>query len=99
MGSQVPSPTHVSKSQHGGKVPTFEPRETTKLWLIVVRIGFLIFYAKVFTGLVLRVGSCFLLAQLSIQVPSLTFTKSCHVCTHVILGTWDSGLGASCGKW
>ena len=27
---QVPSPTHVSKSQHGGKVLTFEPQETIK---------------------------------------------------------------------
>ena len=28
IGSQVLSPTHVSKYQHGGKVPTFEPQET-----------------------------------------------------------------------
>ena len=28
--SRVPSPTHVSKSQHGGKVPTCEPQVTIK---------------------------------------------------------------------
>ena len=28
--SQVSSPTHASKSQNGGKVPTFEPQETIK---------------------------------------------------------------------
>ena len=38
-GSQVPSPTHVSKSQHGGKVPTFEPQETIKIWLIIIKVG------------------------------------------------------------
>jgi hypothetical protein len=47
------------KSQHGGKVPTFEPQESTKIWLIVIKIESLIFYAKVLMGLVLRVGSCF----------------------------------------
>ena len=31
MRSQIPSPTYLSKSQHGGKVPTFEPHETTKI--------------------------------------------------------------------
>ena len=30
MGSQDPSPTHVTKSQHGGKVPTLESRELVK---------------------------------------------------------------------
>jgi hypothetical protein len=35
MGFQAPSPTYASKSQHGGIVPTFEPQETIKLWLII----------------------------------------------------------------
>jgi hypothetical protein len=39
MGSQVPSPSHVSKSQHGGKVPTFEPQETIQIWLISIKVG------------------------------------------------------------
>lgn len=34
MGSQNPSPTHIGKSQHGGKkVPTFESQEPTKVSL------------------------------------------------------------------
>ena len=32
----VPSPTHVNKSQHGGKALTFEPKETTKVWLVSI---------------------------------------------------------------
>ena len=42
MGSQVPSPTHVSEvSQHGGEVPVFELKIlldllTTIKWIIVV---------------------------------------------------------------
>ena len=31
------TPTHVSKSQHGGKVPTCEPQVTTKIWLIITK--------------------------------------------------------------
>jgi hypothetical protein len=31
----VPSPTRLSLSQHGGKVPTFEPREIIKRWLVI----------------------------------------------------------------
>ena len=33
----VPSPTHVSKSYHGGHVPTFEPQKIIKLWLIIIK--------------------------------------------------------------
>ena len=39
MGSQVPSPTHVSKSHYGGKVPTFEPQETIEVWLMIIKVG------------------------------------------------------------
>ena len=37
MESQVPS--HVSKSQHGGKIPTFEPQAIMKIWLIIIKGG------------------------------------------------------------
>ena len=30
----VPSPAYVSKYQHRGKVATFEPQETIKLWFM-----------------------------------------------------------------
>ena len=42
----VPSPTHVSKSQHGGKVPILEPQATTKIWLIIIKVGSWLIYAK-----------------------------------------------------
>ena len=28
----VPSPIHVNKLQHGGKVPTFEPQEIVRVY-------------------------------------------------------------------
>ena len=49
------------KPQHGGKVLSFEPQETVKMWLIIIQVRSLLFYAKIITGLVLRVGSSFLL--------------------------------------
>ena len=51
----VPSPTYVSKSQHGGKVPTFEFQETIKIWFIFIEVSLLSFYANIL-GLILRVG-------------------------------------------
>ena len=38
MGSQIPSPTHVNKSRHGGKVPTFEPLEIIKVCFISIKV-------------------------------------------------------------
>ena len=42
----VPRPTRVSKSQHEGKLPTFEPREITKTWLFIINSWMLIFLQK-----------------------------------------------------
>ena len=79
----VPSPTHVSKSQHGGKVPTFEPQETIKIWLIIFK-----------AGLVLRFGSSFLLDSTlnASPKPHLRKVLSCRHPCH----TWDLGLGTPC---
>ena len=52
MGSQVWSPTHVHKSQHGDKVSTFEHQET---------IVDLDYFMQEILGLVFIVGSSFLL--------------------------------------
>jgi hypothetical protein len=46
MGSQVPSPTYDSKSQHGGKVPTFEAQETIKCMVHGHQSWILIFLCK-----------------------------------------------------
>ena len=35
---KVPSLTHVSKSQHGAKVPTCEIQVITKIWFIVIEV-------------------------------------------------------------
>ena len=84
MGSQVPSPIHVSESQHGGKVPTFEPQETIKIWLSIIKVGSWSFYAKTFTGLVLRVGSSFLFN------PPLNTTPKAHLQIMSCVAMWAS---------
>ena len=33
---QVPLLTHVITSQYGGKVPTFEPQQTIKIWVKII---------------------------------------------------------------
>ena len=44
----VPSlrPIHVSKSQHEGKVPTFEPQEIIKITFIIIKVRSLIILCK-----------------------------------------------------
>ena len=85
--SQVPSPTYISKSQHGGKVPIFEPQEIIKIWLVIIKGRSWLFYAKNFTRLVLTVGSRFLLD------PTLNTSPEPHLqkvlpCGHPC-HTWD----------
>ena len=88
MGSQVPSPTHVSKSQHGGKVPPFELQETIETWLIIIKIWSKLFWCKYICRVVFQeLSLAFCSTQLTTQVPSLTSKKCCHVGIHVILGT------------
>ena len=87
--SQVPSPTHVSKSQHGDKVPIFEPQESISIWLIIIKFRSWLFYAKIFTDVIWELGLTFCLTQLSTQDMSLTFKKCCHVDIHVMHGTWE----------
>ena len=91
MGSQVPSPMHANKPQHEGKIPTLEPQETIKFWLVIIKIRSSLFYAKIFMGLVLRAGSCFLLNLILNTSPKPRLQKvllSRHPCH-----TWDLGLG------
>ena len=89
--TRVPSPTHVSKSPHGGKVFTCESQWSLKIWLIIIKVRFWLFYANIFMGL--RVKSWLCSIQLATQIPSLTFKKCCHVGIHVIVGTHDLELG------
>ena len=51
--SQVPLML-ARKSQHGRKVPNFEPQETIKIGLNMIKVIFLFFYGKTSMGLVLR---------------------------------------------
>jgi hypothetical protein len=82
IGSQAL--THVTESQHGGKVPTFEPQGTIE---ISIKVGSWLFYEKGFVGLVLRIGPSFCSTQLSTQVPSPHLQKCCHAGIYVILGS------------
>jgi hypothetical protein len=62
MGSQVPSPTHVSKSQHGGEDPTFEAKGTVKVWSIIIEVISLIILSKNICGICVE-GRVYLFAQ------------------------------------
>jgi hypothetical protein len=94
MDSQVSQSTHGSKSQYGGKVPTFSPQETIQKWLMMIKVRSWLFWAKTCAWVVLRVGSSFLLDPLSTQVPSLNLQKVLP-CRHPC-HTWDLGLGTMC---
>ena len=89
----VPSPSHVSKSQHGGKAPTFQPQETNKIWFIFIKVGIWLFYAKKLK-LILSTGSWFFLDPTLITCPKSYLQKvlpcrhSCHI--------WDLRLGSPC---
>ena len=72
MGSQVPL---MLTSPNMEVVLTFEPQETIKIWLVIIKVGLWLFYAKIFTGLVLRVGSSFLLDPTLNTPPKPHFQK------------------------
>ena len=91
IGSQVQSPIYVSKSQHGGKVPTFEPQETIQTWYKIIKVGSLIFYANMYIETMFGVGFSFLLDPTLNTSPKSCFQKWCHVGIYVILGTWALG--------
>ena len=56
------------------QVPTFcEPRDTIKMWLVIAKVGYWLFYATIFAGFVLRVGYCFLLN------PTLNTSSKPHI--------------------
>jgi hypothetical protein len=52
MGSQVPSPIHVSgeSQQERQSLQTIELLETIKTWISIIEVGSGLFYAKVCTG-------------------------------------------------
>ena len=90
MGSQVPMPTHVNKSQHGGKVPTFElmnPVKYDSYW-------HLYYFTQKILGLVLQVGSSFLLNP-TINTSPMPHLQKVLPCRHPC-HTWALGLGTPC---
>ena len=92
--SQVPSPTRVTKSQHGGKVSTSEHQGTIKIRLINIEVGSGLIYAEVFAGLGLRVGSSFL-ARPHSQHKSQASSSNVLSCRHPC-HSWDWGFGVPC---
>ena len=83
----VPSPTRVTESQ------TCEPQDTIKIWWNINKGRSWLYHAKKFVGLVLRVGSSFLLTQFSTQVTGhLQKVLPCRYPCH----TWGLGFGTPC---
>ena len=83
MGSQVPSATHVNKSQQEGKVPTFEPREPTRARFMLDPY----YSMQKLSGLVLRVGSNLMLDLALNTSPKSHLQKvlPCRYSSHI----WD----------
>ena len=81
--------TWSPKSQHRGKVPTFEPPKTIEIWLTIIKVGFGVFCVKTFVRLVLRVGSSFLLKPTLNTSLKPHFQKVLSCRHHIVLG----GLG------
>ena len=98
MGSQVPKSTLMLASpQQGDKSSNVSTsRKSIRIWFINMKGISWLFYIKIFSGLVLGVGSSFLLDPTLNTSPKPHLQKvlpcghSCH--------TWDLGLG-TCVKW
>ena len=92
FNSSVMNPTHISKPQREGKVSTFKPQETIKIWYIIIKVGSCLFYAKLFMVLVLRVGSSFLLDPTLHTSPKPHLQKNVAMwvsLSYLGLRTWD----------
>ena len=85
--SQVPlmlaGPNMEAKSQ------TFETQQTIKIWLIIIKVGSWLLHAELFAGLVLRVGSNFLLEPTFNTSPQF-YLQKVLLCRHPC-HTWDLG--------
>ena len=70
------------------------PRETIKIWLDINKSGSWLFRTQILAGVVLKVGSSFLLDPIPNTSPELRLQKvlSCRYPCH----TWDLGLGTPC---
>ena len=84
--SQVP---HVSKSWHGAKLQLLSLKT-----LIIIKVGSLFFYTKIFVGLVLNVGARLLLDPTPNTSPKPHLQKAMP-CRHPC-HNWDLGLGTPC---
>ena len=92
MGSQVPSPTHVNKSQHGGRVPAFEPQEPFNSYGLCRILSNLDYsMQKKISGAVFRIASSFLL-DLTLNTSPKAHLEKVLPCRHPC-HTWDLGLG------
>jgi hypothetical protein len=91
--SQVPSPSHVSKSQHGDKVPTSGPQDIIEICLIVIKMDLWILMRKYLRDLCWELGLAFCLTHLDTS-PKIDLQRM-YSCRHPC-HTWDLGLGTPC---
>jgi hypothetical protein len=83
------------KFQHGGQVPIFEPQDTVKIWLVIIKVG-LYFMQKYAQDLLGELGLAFCSTQASTQAPSLKpHLQKVLSCKHPC-HTWDLRLGTPC---
>ena len=96
MGSQVPSPLILACPNLEAKSQLLSFKLLLKKWLVIIEVGSLFLYAKIFAGFVLRVESRLLLdPSLNTSLkPHLQKVLSCgHPCH-----TLNLGLGTR-AKW
>jgi hypothetical protein len=78
MRSQVPSPTHVSKSQHRGKVPTSSLKKPSKYGYLSLKSNLDYLMKNYSPNFNWKLGLALYSTQLSTQLPKLTSKKCCH---------------------
>jgi hypothetical protein len=96
VSSQVPSPIHVSKSPHGGTIPTFEP-QIIHHNMVSSHWSHIFFMQKQSHDLCWEMGLTFCSTQLSAQGLISFIFKNVVPCRH-LCHTWNLGLG-TCVKW
>jgi hypothetical protein len=98
MGSQVPSPKFqvplmLASPDMKAKSQLLSLKISLKYGWFTIKSNLDYCMQKYSRDLCWELGLAFCSTQLSTQVPTLASQKCCHVGIHVILGTWDLGLG------
>ena len=101
MGFQVPSPTHVSKAQYGGNIPSFKPQETIKTWLIIINVGSWLFMLRHLQNLCWELGlaSCSTQHKPQVSLPKSYAMHASMFILHIWGPVWSGKPQLPCSQW